>query len=75
MPVRDDAGRDTEEGFVDVVAAFPADAESFHAVVPGDGSFDHPPVDAESGAVGCATSGDARADALAADDPAYLSWS
>ena len=49
---------------MDVVAAFPSDAEPFHAVVPGDRSLDHPPVDAESGAVGLATAGDAWADAL-----------
>jgi len=63
---RDDADGEAEEGFVDVVAAFPADAEPFHAVVPGDGPLDHPPVDAEAGAVRCAAAGDPRVDAFAA---------
>jgi hypothetical protein len=72
VPVRDDAGREAEERFVDVVAAFPADAESFHAVVPGDRSFDHPPVDAQTGVVWLASSGDARTDALAPDRLAVL---
>lgn len=49
---------------MDVVAAFPPDAESLHAVVPGDRSLDHPPVDAQPGAVWCAAAGDPRADAL-----------
>jgi hypothetical protein len=57
---------------VDVVAAFPADAESFHAVVPGDGAFHDPAVDAEAGTMGRAASGDAWADAFAADGPAVL---
>ncbi|WP_438821286.1 hypothetical protein [Dactylosporangium matsuzakiense] len=49
---------------MDVVAAFPADAESFHAVVPGDGAFDDPPVDAEPGPVGFAAPGDVGLDAF-----------
>lgn len=51
VSVRDDSGREAEEGLVDVVAAFPPDAEPFHAVVPGDRSLDHPPADAQSRAV------------------------
>jgi hypothetical protein len=51
MSVRDDAGREAEEGFVDVVTAFPSDTQAFHAVVPGDGSLDHPPELAQTTAV------------------------
>jgi hypothetical protein len=47
VAVRDDAGGDCEEGFVDVVAAFPADAQAFHAVAPGDGAFRDPAVHAQ----------------------------
>ncbi len=57
---------------MDVVTAFPPDAEPFHAVVPGDRALDDPPEHAEPGAVGCAPAGDAGADALGAYGSAVL---
>ncbi|GEB57199.1 hypothetical protein GCM10017674_78210 [Streptomyces gardneri] len=50
MTVGDQAGREAEEGFVDVVTSFPADAEPAEAVQPGHRPFHDPPVDAEAGA-------------------------
>jgi hypothetical protein len=40
VSVGDDAGGEGEERFVDVVAAFPADAESFNTLVTGDRAVD-----------------------------------
>jgi hypothetical protein len=51
---------------VDVVAAFPADAEAFHAVIPGDGALYHPPVLAQPGPVRVPSAGDTRSDAFGA---------
>lgn len=56
--MRDQAASETEEGFVDVSPSFPADAEAFEAVEPSEGALDHPPVDAQTAAVGGAASGD-----------------
>ncbi|MFC4507700.1 MULTISPECIES: hypothetical protein [Streptomyces] len=63
MPVRDEAGGESEEGLVDVVASLPSDAQAAKAVQPGDRSFHDVPEDAQAGAVGLATFGDDRADA------------
>src|SRR4051812_37320387 len=49
---------------MDVVAAFPADAQTSHAVVPGDCALDDPPDHAESGAVIRSALGDLWVDAL-----------
>jgi hypothetical protein len=37
----DDAGSEAQKGFVDVVAAFPGNAQAFHAVVAGDRALYH----------------------------------
>jgi hypothetical protein len=58
VAVEDDAGGEAEEGFVDVVVAFPADAQPFHAVGPGDGAFDAPADAAEAGAAGLSSAGE-----------------
>lgn len=75
MSPGDDAGSETEEGFVDVAAAFPADAQAFHVVVPGDGEFHDPPVCAQTGAVGLAAASDAWAMPTARTFLRYVSWS
>lgn len=49
---------------MDVGSAFPADAQSFEAMEPGEGALDDPSIDAQAAAVGGAASGDGR------DDPA-----
>jgi hypothetical protein len=54
----DDAAGEFEEGFVDVGSAFPADAEAFEAVEPGEAAFDDPAVFAQS----CAVEGPAASD-------------
>ncbi|KOV26313.1 hypothetical protein ADK90_04820 [Streptomyces sp. XY413] len=48
---------------MDVGSAFPAEAESFEAVKPGEGTLDHPPVGAQTAAVGRTASGDDGEDA------------
>lgn len=63
----DEAAGEFEEGFVDVCFAFPSDAEPAEAVEPGEGSLDHPPVDAKSGAVAGVSAGDGRDDAASPD--------
>lgn len=59
----DEAAGECEEGFVDVGSAFPADAEAFEAVEPGEAAFDEPAVGSQSSAMG----GDCRDDAALAD--------
>jgi hypothetical protein len=49
--VADDGAGDAHEGFVDVVADLPADAQPAEPVQQGDGLFDDPAADAGSGAV------------------------
>lgn len=63
----DEAAGEFEEGFVDVGSAFPADAEAFEAVEPGEAAFDDPAVFAQSDAVEGAAAGDGRHDAALAD--------
>lgn len=63
VSVGDEAGGEAEEGLVDVVTSFPADAQATEAVQPGDRSFHDVPEDAQAGAVGLAPFGDDRADA------------
>lgn len=63
VAVGDQTGGEAEEGFVDVVASFPADAQSAEAVQPGDRPLDHVTEDAQAGAVWLASFGDDGADA------------
>jgi hypothetical protein len=72
MPVGDEAGGEAEEGFVDVVASFPADPQAAEAVQPGDGALDHVTEDAEAGAVFRASFGDDRADAAGPEQAPVL---
>jgi len=58
VPVGDEAGGESEEGLVDVVASFPADAQAAKAVQPGDRSLHDVSEDAQAGAVGLAAFGD-----------------
>jgi hypothetical protein len=51
VAVGDQAGGEAEEGLVDVVASFPADAQAAEAVQPGDRPLDDIPEDAQAGAV------------------------
>src|SRR2546423_14867187 len=57
-----DAGGQAEERLVHVVAAFPADAQTSHSVVPGDGALDDPPDHAEPGTMVGSALGDLRSD-------------
>ncbi|OKI50576.1 hypothetical protein AMK17_34780 [Streptomyces sp. CB00072] len=59
----DEAAGEFEEGFGDVGSAFPADAEEFEAVEPGEAAFDVPAVLAQSGAMEGTAAGDCREDA------------
>ncbi|KJK41027.1 hypothetical protein UK15_04370 [Streptomyces variegatus] len=63
MPVVDQADGEAEEGFVDVVASLPADAQAAEAVQPGDGAFDDPAEDAQAGAMRLSSFGDRGPDA------------
>jgi hypothetical protein len=63
-----------EEGFVDVVADLPADAQPAEPVQQREGLLDHPPVHAQPGTVLDATPGDDRLDP-GGSDLRYLSWS
>jgi hypothetical protein len=56
----DDAAGDAEEGFMDVVADFPADAEAAKPLQERDGLLDCPSAGSESGAVVFAAAGDVR---------------
>jgi len=56
--VADEAAGDGEEGFVDVGAAFVAQAQAAVLVEPGDGAFDDPALSAEAGAVRAVLAGD-----------------
>jgi hypothetical protein len=67
LAVGDQAAGELEEGFVDVGSAFPAGAEPFVAVEPGERPLDDPPVDAQAAAVRCAAAGDGRHDAAGSD--------
>lgn len=51
MSEADHAGGQAEERLVDVVAALPADAQTAHAVVPGDRALNDPPEHTEPRAV------------------------
>ncbi|MDH6229091.1 hypothetical protein M2169_006147 [Streptomyces sp. MJP52] len=55
MAVGDEAGGEAEEGFVDVVPSFLADAWAAEAVQPGDGAFDDPAEKARAGRTGTST--------------------
>ena len=68
----DQTGGEAEEGFVDVVASFPADAETPEAVEPGDRALYNPAMNTEAGAVRDAAPGDHRFDALSPDQAAVL---
>ena len=68
----DQANGDSEEGFVDVVAAFPADAQAPEAVQPGDRPLDDPAESAQTGAVRLSPFGDRRLDAALPQEPAVL---
>ena len=68
----DQADSEAEEGFVDVVASFPADAQAAEAVQPGDRSLDDIAEDAQTRAVGHASLGDDRADAAGPEQAAVL---
>lgn len=59
----DEAAGKLKEGFGDVGSAFPADAEAFEAVEPGEAAFDDPAVFAQSGAMEGTAAGDCRDDA------------
>jgi len=52
-----------EEGFVDVGASFPSDAQASELVQPTQGAFHHPTVDPQAAAVGSAASRHHRLDA------------
>lgn len=67
LAVGDQTAGELEKSFVDVGSAFPADAESFEAVKPGEGTLDHPPVGAQSAAVGRAASSDDGEDSAGPD--------
>src|SRR5512142_2368753 len=58
----DDGAGEAEEGFVDVVADLPADAQPAEPVQQGDGLLDDPAVHAQPGTVLCVTAGDHRGD-------------
>jgi hypothetical protein len=72
VSVGDEAGGEAEEGFVDVVASFPADPQSAEAVQPGDRALDHVPEDAEAAAVFFSAFGDDRADAALPEQAAVF---
>jgi hypothetical protein len=67
LPVADEAAGEVKEGFVDVGAAFVADAEASVLVQPGEGALDDPALAAESGSVWCVAFGDERPDAAGAE--------
>jgi hypothetical protein len=71
----DDGASEGEEGFVDVVADLPADAQAAEPVQQGDGLLDHPAVSSAAGAVRGAAAGDDRLDALGPDQGARRSQS
>jgi hypothetical protein len=64
VSVGDHADGETEEGFVDVVTPFPADAQAAKAVQPGDCALDDVAEDAQAGAVWLASFRDHGAPAL-----------
>ena len=72
VSVGDEAGRKAEEGFVDVVASFPSDAEASEAVEPRDRALDNPAMASKAGAVRYSAAGDDRFDALRPDQSAVL---
>ena len=65
-PEADEAARESEERFVDVVAAVVADEEALVVVQPGEGALDDPAGAAEAGAVFGLAPGDLGADAALA---------
>ena len=71
----DEAAADFEERFVDVVAAFVADAEPAVLVQPGERALDDPALAAEPGAVRTLGLGDPGTDASGAQCAAVASWS
>jgi hypothetical protein len=69
----DQTDGETEEGLMDVVASFPADAQAAKAVQPGDGALDDVPENAQAGAVWLASFRDHRADpALPEQAPVHV---
>lgn len=72
VAVGDEAGCEAEEGFVDVVASFPSNAETSEAVEPGDRALDNPAMNPEAGAVRYSAAGDDWFDALRPDQAAVL---
>ncbi|GHB08314.1 hypothetical protein GCM10010392_39340 [Streptomyces clavifer] len=72
VAVGDEAGGEAEEGFVDIIASLPADAETSEAVEPGDGALDNPSVNTEARTVGDAAAGDDGFDAPSPDQAAVL---
>jgi hypothetical protein len=72
VAVSDQAGGEAKEGFVDVVASFPADPQAAEAVQPGDRPLDHPTEDAQARAVFLASFGDHRGDASRPDKAPVL---
>jgi hypothetical protein len=72
VAVGDQAGGEAEEGFVDVVASFPADPEAAEAVQPGDRPLDHVAEDAQAAAVFLASFGDDRSDPALPQQAAVL---
>lgn len=72
VSVGDEAGGEAEEGFVDVVASFPADAQAAEAVQPGDGALDDPAEDAQAGAVRLSAFRDRGPDAALPQQPPVL---
>ena len=75
MALGDQADGEAEEGFVDVVASFPADAQAAEAVEPGDGAFDDPAEGAQAGAVWLPRSAIAGRMPRSRRRRRYLSWS
>ena len=71
----DDGASEGEEGFVDVVADLPADAQPAEPVQQRDGPLHDPAVVAQAGAVRGAAAGDHRLHAVAQTRRRYLSWS
>ncbi|ALO98644.1 hypothetical protein SHL15_7642 [Streptomyces hygroscopicus subsp. limoneus] len=67
LAVCDETACESQEGFVDVSPAFPADAQASEAMEPGEGALDHPTAGAQSGAVPGPAAGDGRHDTASVD--------
>jgi hypothetical protein len=70
--VSDEAGGKAEECFVDVVASFPADAQTSEAVKSGDRALDNPAMNPEARAMRYSAAADDRFDALSPDQSTVL---